>query len=73
MWSGLAQSDPPDEAIFFDFLIVDKADEEAFDVFLQSFSLDRELVASAAANAAVGTLLPIRRPAQKRQARSSWT
>ena len=50
--AGLAQSDPPDEAVFFDFLIVDKADKEAFDVFLQSFSLDRELVASAAANAA---------------------
>jgi hypothetical protein len=53
---GLAQSDLPGEAIFFDFLIVDAADEEAFDVFLQSFSLDRErlTVATAAATADAG-------------------
>ena len=52
---GLAQSDPADEAIFFDFLIVDKADEEAFDTFLQSFTLDRELIATATATAAADT------------------
>lgn len=52
---GLAQSDPADEAIFFDFLIVDKADEEAFDTFLQSFMLDRELIVSATATAAANT------------------
>lgn len=39
---GLAQTDPADEAIFFHFLIVDKADEEAFDTFLASFTLDRD-------------------------------
>lgn len=43
---GLAQSDPADVAIFFDFLIAEPADEEAFDVFLQSFSIDRELAAT---------------------------
>ncbi len=51
---ALAQSDPPDEAIFFDFLIAKKADEEAFDVFLKSFSLDRELAAASSAAAAAG-------------------
>jgi serine protease Do len=43
---GLAQTDPADIAIFFDFLIADAADEEALDVFLQTFSVDRELAAS---------------------------
>ena len=46
---GLAQTDPADEAIFFDFLIVDKADEEAFDTFLASFTLDRDLIAAVTA------------------------
>ena len=54
---GLAQTDPADEAIFFDFLIVDKADEEAFDTFLASFTLDRDLIAAvtAAGTADTGT------------------
>ena len=46
---GLAQTDPADEAIFFDFLIVDKGDEEAFDTFLASFTLDRDLIAAVTA------------------------
>ncbi len=45
--AGIAQSDPPDQLILFDFLITTKADEEAFDTFLQSFSLDPELAAAA--------------------------
>jgi serine protease Do len=49
---GLAQSDPPDEAIFFDFLIADAADEEAFDTFLRSFSLDRDLIDAAVGGSA---------------------
>lgn len=52
--AGLAQTDPADMAIFFDFLIADKADEEAFDVFLQTFSLDRELAAAAPTDSTAG-------------------
>ncbi len=43
---GLAQTDPADIAVFFYFLITDDADEEALDVFLQTFSVDRELAAA---------------------------
>lgn len=50
--AGLAQTDPPDIAVLFDFLIVDGADEEALDVFLQTFSVDRELAASGAGSQA---------------------
>ena len=43
---GLAQTDPADIVVFFDFLIADDADEEALDVFLATFSLDRDLAAA---------------------------
>jgi|GEM_PF-304849 len=43
---GLAQTDPPEHFLFFDFVLVDKADEEALDVFLQSFAVDPVLAAT---------------------------
>lgn len=39
----MAQTDPPAQLLFADFLIVDTADEEAFDVLLRSFYLDPAL------------------------------
>lgn len=36
----IAQSDPVDQLLFADFLLVDEADEEAFEVFRQSFYVD---------------------------------
>ena len=40
---GMAQTDPVDQVVFFDFLAVDDADLDAFDVFLRSFAVDPEL------------------------------
>jgi serine protease Do len=51
---GMAQTEPADILIFFDFLITDEADVEALDVFLQTFSVDRELATSSAGAAAAG-------------------
>lgn len=44
--AGMAQTDPPDHFVSFDFLLVDKADEEALDVFLQTFAIDPALAAA---------------------------
>jgi serine protease Do len=42
----VAQSDPPDQIVFIDFVAVTEADTEAFDVLLQSFSIDTALIAT---------------------------
>ncbi len=42
----MAQSDPIDQVIFADYLVVDDADVEAFNTFLDSFYLDAELASA---------------------------
>ena len=43
----VAQTDPPEQIVFIDFVAVDDADLEAIDVLLQSFSIDAALQESA--------------------------
>lgn len=43
----VAQTDPPEQIVFIDFVAVDDADLEAVDVLLQSFSIDEALQAGA--------------------------
>lgn len=40
---GMAETDPLDQIVFFDFLAVDDADLDAFDVFLSTFAVDPAL------------------------------
>ncbi len=51
----MAQSDPIDQAIFLDHLVVGDADVEAFNTFLDSFYLDADLASTLPAGSAEGT------------------
>ncbi|MCO5208317.1 MAG: trypsin-like peptidase domain-containing protein [Caldilinea sp.] len=51
----MAQSDPIDQVIFADYLVVDDADVEAFNTFADSFYLDADLASAPPADTGEGT------------------